>query len=233
MNTEYLYTSKHYTGSSDTAVIVLPEIFGITDFITRTADRFAEEFQCHSFALDFFYQLTGTPNKFDYESDMQRGVELMQQMRGEDFLMIFNDAIEQITATYPSIQNFVVCGFCFGGRLAYLSGLNDMVKKIISFYGAGANQPNYIEGKSCIDALSNKRSNDPALSVLSLYGGIDESIPTEDRLKTKSLLDEAGINFKEVVYPEAGHAFFNDQRADRYDSDASNAAWENIISFLK
>lgn len=233
MNQQYLYTSNHYTGSSDTAVIVLPEIFGLTGFITSTADRFADEFQMPAYALDFFYQLTGKPNKFDYESDMQKGVELMQQMRGEDFLQIFNDAVNNIMSDHPEVKNFIVCGFCFGGRLAYLTGLNENVKSIISFYGAGANGPDYIQGRSCIESLASERTNDSSLRILSLYGGTDESIPTEDRAKTKSLLEEASINYKEIVYPDAGHAFFNNQRADRYSSEASSAAWDEIRSFLQ
>lgn len=232
MNQEYLYTSNHYTGSSDTAVIVLPEIFGLTDFITSTADRFADEFKISSYALDFFYQLTGKLNKFDYESDMQKGVELMQQMRGEDFLQIFNDAVNNVMSDHPEVKNFIVCGFCFGGRLVYLTGLNENVKSIISFYGAGANGLDYIQGRSCIESLASKRTNDSSLRILSLYGGTDESIPTEDRAKTKSLLEEANIIYREVLYPEAGHAFFNNQRPDRYNPEASGAAWCEIISFL-
>lgn len=235
MNLDYLYESQYNSKASvlNTAVIVLPEIFGVTDFIASTADRFASECNIPSFALDFFYQLTGEPNKFDYSTDMQKGIELMQKMRGEDFLVIFNSAIEEISKTYPDVQNIIVCGFCFGGRLAYLAGLNDSrVNKIISFYGAGANQSNYIDGKSCIEALSSKRSGDTNLSVLSFYGGTDESIPIEDRHKTKSLFDATNINYQEVVCVEAGHAFFNNQRAQMYNRDASEHAWKTILYFI-
>lgn len=233
MNIEYLYESTHNFNNADTAVIVLPEIFGLTDFITGVADKFSNEFMMPAYALDFFYQLTGEPNKFDYSNDMQKGVELMQQMTGDDFLIIFNDAIEKIVTNYPSIQSLVVCGFCFGGRLAYLSGLNSKVNKIISFYGAGANEPNYIDGKSCIEALSVKRTNDSTLSILSLYGGNDTSILVEDRAKTKQLFTSENINYREVIYADAGHAFFNNQRAQMYNSKASELAWQKIVEFIK
>ena len=234
MNLDYLYESQHNSKASvlNTAVVVLPEIFGLTDFITDVADRFANEFNMPSFALDFFYQLTGEPNKFDYSSDMQKGIELMQKMRGEDFLEIFNSTVDKISATYPEVQNIVVCGFCFGGRLAYIAGLNDKVKKKVSFYGAGANQPNYVQEHSSIEALSAKRTNDSNLSILSFYGGVDESIPQEDRTKTKSLLSAASIRYQEVVYANAGHAFFNNQRPEMYNAKASELAWKTIIGFI-
>lgn len=233
MKLDYIYQSPGNFEKPLTALIVLPEIFGITDFISQTTDKFAKELNMPSYALDFFYQLNHISNKFDYEADMQKGIELMQQMRGEDFLTIFNNAIEKITSASPSIENIIVCGFCFGGRLAYLSGLNDKVKKIISFYGAGANMPSYLEDKSCIGALSDKRSNDSGLSILSFYGGVDDSIPIEDREKTKSLLGESGINYHEVVYSDAGHAFFNNHRAKMYNELASNKSWEEIVEFVK
>ena len=232
MNLDYLYESNNRNNSADTAIIVLPEIFGLTDFITSTADRFANEFNMPSFALDFFYQLTGVSNKFDYSADMQKGIELMQKMRGEDFLTIFNSATDEIGTIYPNLQNLIVCGFCFGGRLAYVSGLNDKVNKIISFYGAGANEPNYTQGRSCIEALSSKRANDSSLSVLSLYGGSDQSIPQEDRSKTKDLLTDASIHYKQVVYADAGHAFFNNQRPQVYNAKASEQSWQTILEFI-
>lgn len=234
MNLGYLYESQYNSEANvlDTAVVILPEIFGITDFITSTADRFASEFNMPSFALDFFYQLTGEPNKFDYSNDMQKGIELMQKMRGEDFLTIFNSATDEIGAIYPNLQNLIVCGFCFGGRLAYVSGLNSKVNKIISFYGAGANEPNYVQNQSCIEALSSKRANDSSLSVLSLYGGSDQSIPQEDRAKTKDLLTDASIHYKQVVYADAGHAFFNKQRSQVYNAKASEQSWQTILEFI-
>ncbi|HMS92463.1 MAG TPA: dienelactone hydrolase family protein [Candidatus Saccharibacteria bacterium] len=232
MNLDYLYESNKNSNTSSTAVIVLPEIFGLTDFITSITDKFAEQFGVSAYALDFFYQLNHTANKFNYETDMQKGIELMQQMKGEDFLSIFNNAIEKIISTYPNITSFTVCGFCFGGRLAYLSGLNDKVEKIISFYGAGANQPNYINGNSCIGALSAKRSNDSKLSILSLYGGRDDSIPVEDRDKTKDSLVKSGIDYQEVVYEQTGHAFFNNHRPQVYNASAATDAWNKVAEYI-
>ncbi len=232
MNLDYLYESKNNSNNSSTAVIILPEIFGLTDFITGVADRFAVQFGVSAFALDFFYQLNHTANKFDYETEMQKGVELMQQMRGDDFLMIFNEAIKNIASSHPNISRIVVCGFCFGGRLAYLAGLNDKVDKIISFYGAGANQPNYINDNTCIGALSAKRENDSKLSILSLYGGLDDSISIADRDKTKDSLIKSGIKYQEVVYEQSGHAFFNDQRPQVYNASAATDAWNKIVEFM-
>lgn len=232
MDIKYLYKSS-VESDSKTAVIVLPEIFGLTDFVTGVADRFAREFSTHAFALDFFYQLTGEPNKFDYEKDREKGHDLMQRMTGEDFVNIFEQAVDHIAAQIPGLESIVVCGFCFGGRLAYMSATESRVKKIISFYGAGANKPNYYSDNSAVELLCETRSNDESLSILSFFGEDDQSIPKSDREKTKQTIEAAGLSYKEVVYADTGHAFFNDARVAMYNKDSSRKAWQEIIKFIK
>ncbi len=232
MDIKYLYKSNIETDSK-TAIIVLPEIFGLTDFVTGVADKFAKEFSTHAYALDFFYQLTGKPNKFDYETDSQKGIELMHRMTGEDFVNIFEQAVDHIAAQIPGLESIIVCGFCFGGRLAYMSATELRVKKIISFYGAGANQANYYSDNSAVELLCETRSNDESLSVLSFFGEDDESISKNDREKTKHSIEESGIKYKEVVYPSTGHAFFNNSRETMYNQESSKKAWQEIVRFLK
>lgn len=233
MNIQYLYKSSK-SSNSKTAIIVLPEIFGLTDFITSTTDRFAEEFKVSAYALDFFFQLTGEPNKFDYNSDegAQTGMDLMKKMTGEDFVNIFEQAVDHIVADLGGVEEIVVCGFCFGGRLAYLSSIETRVKKIISFYGAGANKPNYYSDSSAIEQLCEARSSDESLQVLSFYGAEDDSINQEDRDKTKKAMQEANISYHDIVYPDTGHAFFNNTRQSMYNEESANKAWREIIKFI-
>jgi carboxymethylenebutenolidase len=42
---------------------------------------------------------------------------------------------------------------------------------------------------------------------------------------------EAGVDFEDVVYPDAAHAFFND-RGRRYDASAAADAWDRVLAFL-
>ncbi len=86
-------------------------------------------------------------------------------------------------------------------------------------------------GKSPVESLIDARSGS-AVKVLSFYGGQDESIPLEDRAKTKQLLESAKINYAEEVYEQAGHAYFNDSRAERYNADAAKESWEVIKDFI-
>ena len=233
MNKPYLYTNTaHYTQESNKAVIVLPEIFGITDFIKNVTDRFADEFSLPAFALDHFYSATGKVEVFDYYGDYSRNMEIMNNMKGEDFYKLFQQALGEIQAEHPAITEFVVVGFCFGGRLAYLAGMDERVSKLISFYGGQPHVVNYFEGKSPVEALTDARGGDGGLRVLGFYGGQDESITAADREKTKELLAKADIGYVAKVYESAGHAYFNDSRPERYNAEAAAQSWEVVKDFL-
>lgn len=229
MNKPYLYANTKHEATK--AVIVLPEIFGITDFIKQVTNRFADEFSLPAFALDHFYSVTGKAEVFDYYGDYSRNMEIMNSMKGEDFYKLFQQGLDDIQAECPSITEFIVVGFCFGGRLAYVAGMDERVSKVISFYGGQPHAPNYFMGKSPVESLIDARSGS-AVKVLSFYGGQDESIPLEDRAKTKQLLESAKINYAEEVYEQAGHAYFNDSRAERYNADAAKESWEVIKDFI-
>jgi carboxymethylenebutenolidase len=68
--------------------------------------------------------------------------------------------------------------------------------------------------------------------VLAFYGdqdtGLIQSLP-----KLKEDMTKSGKNFEAVVYPNAGHAFFNDTNARMYNPAAAKDAWEKVLTFLK
>jgi carboxymethylenebutenolidase len=213
-------------------IIMLPDIWSQTPYSADTAAQFAQKFGMPVYTLDYFYQLTGKANNFNPQTDQAIAPELMAKMTGEDFIAIFNKALEDIKSKQPRLESITVIGFCFGGRLAYLSGLSFEVKKIVAFYGAGAHTANYYEGKTPVEALCEIRRNDQSLSVLSFYGLQDGSIPEADRQTTTQVLKDAGIDYTEKIY-DAGHAYFQPGRADMYKEAAASASWVDLENFIK
>lgn len=218
--------------NSPQAMVVLPDIWSQTPYSNDTATQFANKFGMPVYLLDYFFELTGKSNNFNPQADQSLATGLMAKMTGEDFVDIFNKALTDIKSAQPRLEAIAVVGFCFGGRLAYLSGLSSEVKKIISFYGAGANSSNYYEGKTPIDALCEIRHADEGLNVLSFYGSKDGSIPEADRQLTAQSFKNAGISYTEKVY-DAGHAYFQPGRPDMYVEAAANSSWADLDSFIK
>jgi carboxymethylenebutenolidase len=42
-----------------------------------------------------------------------------------------------------------------------------------------------------------------------------------------------GKKFEAVVYPNVGHAFFNDTNTRMYDAHAAKDSWKRALAFLK
>jgi len=227
---EYL---KQFSANSDAtkALVVLPDIWSQTAYSASTAVELTRKFEMPVYILDYFYQLTGKTNNFNPQTDQAIAKELMNEITGEDFMNIFNKAMHDIKSNQPRLESVAVIGFCFGGRLAYLSGMSDKVKKIAAFYGTGVYTANYFKGKTPIDALLQARQADQGLSIISFYGSHDASIPAEVRAQTVQSFKNAGINYIEKVY-DAGHAYFQPGR-DGYIEKAALQSWQELDSFIK
>ncbi len=209
---------------------MLPDIWSQTDYATTTAQDLSQRYDQPCYVLDYFYQLTKKANNFDPQTDQAEAVGLMAKLTGEDFVAIFQSALEEIQKAQPQIVELTVLGFCFGGRLAYLAGLSKIVTKLVSFYGAGAHTADFYQGHTPIEALALARGGDTSLKVLSFYGSQDASIPEPDRAKTALELRNAPITYTAKQYP-AGHAYFQQSR-DSYVQAAAEKSWHDLDTFL-
>jgi carboxymethylenebutenolidase len=228
---DFIYESKKNANfvQSNQAIIVLPDIYGVTDYAKETSEELANQFRRPVYMLDYFYQLTGQTNNIS-QSNSEVALSLMQKMTGEDFVTIFNKCVKEISYAQPNLVEISVVGFCFAGRLAYLTGLEPKVNKIVSFYGAGVHTPNFYKGQTVLGALENARNGDTILKILAFYGTLDESIPESDRVKTQKELQSAGIEYGAKEY-EAPHAYFQPGR-DNYTEVAAESSWQDIKNFL-
>jgi carboxymethylenebutenolidase len=67
--------------------------------------------------------------------------------------------------------------------------------------------------------------------LLGIFGRDDHGISEQDVRRFEKALIQAGKQATILIYPGAGHAFFNEQRAS-YVREASNDAWERTRIFL-
>jgi carboxymethylenebutenolidase len=70
-----------------------------------------------------------------------------------------------------------------------------------------------------------------ACPVLAFYGGKDTAL-MEELPGLKGRMAAAGVDFETVVYPETGHAFFNDTNRYTYNAEAAADAWTQALAFL-
>jgi carboxymethylenebutenolidase len=109
-------------------------------------------------------------------------------------------------------------GFCWGGGIANQVAVNSPdVLAVVPYYGV---QP------AAEDVPKIKAS------LLLHYAGddarVNKGIPAYE-----AALKKAGVDYKMYMYEGTKHAFNDDTRAEGYNKEAAQLAWQRTISFLK
>jgi carboxymethylenebutenolidase len=119
-------------------------------------------------------------------------------------------------------------GFCIGGHLAFRAALEPDVSATVCFYGTGIHNGKL--GKDD-DAGSLSRAGEIQGSLLMVFGTADPHVPEEGRVAIRTALERAGADFSISEY-QAAHAFMRDE-GPRYDAEATDQAWAEMIHFFR
>lgn len=119
-----------------------------------------------------------------------------------------------------------VIGWCGGGRQAlFLAGRCHDLSAAASFYGRPINRPGQ-PGSSPIDLVPQMRC-----PIFGAYGEADRAIPVDTVRTLEHALERHGVAHEIHYYPNAGHAFMNDQRPD-YVEAAAKESWRDVLAFF-
>jgi len=189
-----------------TAVVVIHEIFGLTDWARNVTDELAAAGYI-AIAPDLLWGSApgggGTPEL------IKSGTEVGQAIRKlpPDQITADLNAVVDYVAKLPSCSGkVVVVGFCWGGGQSFhYATTNQNLKAAFVFYGTGPDQ-----------AADLARINCP---VYGFYGGNDNRV-TSTVSQTTGLMKTAGKTYEPVVYEGAGHGFMRAGEAP--DASAAN-----------
>lgn len=196
-----------------TAVVVIHEIFGLSDWVRGVTDQLAEAGYI-AIAPDF---LTGTAGSGG--GDAARGA--IGSLPPEQILADLNAAVDY-AAKLPSCNGkVVVAGFCWGGRQAFrFAGNSKDIKAAFVFYGDTPAEPE-IARIGC--------------PVYGFYGGNDARI-TAAVPKSAEWMKKAGKTYEPVTYEGAGHGFMRAGEAPDATPENKKArddAWKRWKELLK
>ena len=201
-----LYVAKPKSEAVAT-VIVLQEIFGITDHIKDVCKQYA----AHGF-LAIAPALFDRIKKnivLDYSS-IEEGRDYKMQLQDEQVLL----DIAAAAATAENDLKVAVIGFCFGGALSYLASTRLNLNCAISYYGGGIAEK-YI-------------NQNPLCPIMYHFGALDPIIPSTDVAAIQSNHPEGVFH----IYEDAGHGFNCSDRRD-YHSESAKIAFARSLEFLK
>jgi len=121
-----------------------------------------------------------------------------------------------------------VTGFCGGGALALqFSAEYPGVTAVVPWYGHVKRTYSDAPG---VDAFS--LADKIKMPVLGLYGAADTGIPADDVKRFEAELKKHNPNVEFVLYPDAPHAFFSDDRPQVYRKEAADDAWKRCLAFF-
>jgi len=208
------FVAEPQGASAAPRVLIAPEIFGLSPWIRSVAQRLARE-GFRAVAPEIFVRDT-QPLGHDRGSWMARIGRLDVPQAVSDL----RSALDQLQGGKAA-----VIGFCLGGALSLLVAAEGGLAACVDCYG----RPRW----SRKDALHPVDAIDvaPRIScpVLAVYGRRDEGIPVSDAEALGAALPAGS----ELALYDAGHAFLNDTRPDRYASGQATLAWGKITGFLR
>jgi carboxymethylenebutenolidase len=199
-------------------VVVIHEIYGLTDWVRAVADRLAGD-GFIAIAPDLLSGKGpggGGTDKFPTRDDV---VKAVRELSAQEVVVML-DAVSSYGNGLPSAtKKFATIGFCWGGGQSFhYATVQPDLNAAVVYYGPSPQA----------DALTTVRA-----PVLGLYGEDDARVnttvgPAEAKMK------ELGKTFISHTYKGAGHGFLRAQDGrDGANLEASRQAWPATITHLR
>ena len=219
------YRAMPDKGGPFPVVLVIPEIFGVHEYIKDVCRRWAK-LGYYALAME----LSARQGDASAQTDIGK---LMGEIIGKiPDAQVAADLDAGIAYAAKSgsgdVARAAVTGFCWGGRQSLLyAAHNPSLKAAVAWYGPLGGAASELRPKSALELAPTIK-----VPVLGLYGAKDGGIPADQVAQLRSTLDAAGKGSKIIVYDDAGHAFHADYRPSYVKADAE-ASWKEATAWLK
>jgi carboxymethylenebutenolidase len=213
-------------------LLVIHEVWGLTDHIKDVAERFAREgyyVLAPDLISDTEIAAHLTPNMAQDLFNPEKRNAIQPKLRGLMAPLQAPGFAEAATANVKACfdylyqqpvvaQRVAVAGYCFGGTYSYnLAVAEPRLKAAVPFYGHASQSAEELRSITC--------------PILAFLGEQDERLVAE-LPDLQAHMQAAGVDFKAQVYPDCGHAFFNDSNPFAYNAAAAKDAWRRTLEFL-
>jgi len=210
-------------------VIVASEIFGVHEYIADVTRRFAK-LGYLAIAPEFFTR-AGDPNTFGTIAEIQKNI--VAQTPDSQVLNDLQAALVWAGKNGGDLKKVGVTGFCWGGRITWLSATLPQVRAGVAWYGRVIGEKTENSPRHPVDIAAELKA-----PVLGLYGGADTGISLESVEQMREALVKAAPKnlaakaSRFEIYPDAPHAFHADYRATDREGPAKDG-WEKCVAWFK
>jgi carboxymethylenebutenolidase len=200
-------------GDRKGSLILLQEIFGVTDHIRECCDEYAAEgYEVISPAL---FDRTEPGFEAGYSGeDWKRAVEMGRERHPmEQSLADTSDCIKWLAAQHPDSPLYIM-GFCYGGSIAWR-----MAQTEPALWGASCFYGGHIATRYADEA--------PLCATIAHFGRFDSLV---EFAPVEKLIEKQHPTAQIFVY-EAGHGFNSDRRKDYHPPSAELAKARTLQLF--
>jgi carboxymethylenebutenolidase len=210
-------------------VIVVSEIFGVHEYIADVTRRFAK-LGYLAIAPEFFTR-AGDPNSYGTIAEIQSNI--VAKTPDAQVLNDLQGALVWAGKNGGDLKRVGVTGFCWGGRITWLSATLPQVRAGVAWYGRLIGEKTENSPRHPIEIAAELKA-----PVLGLYGAADTGISLESVEQMRTALAQASAKNPAAkaslieVYPDAPHAFHADYRATYREGPAKDG-WEKCIAWFR
>jgi carboxymethylenebutenolidase len=195
-------------------VLVIHEIFGLTDWVKSLCDQLAE-----NGVIAICPDLLSGKTYADADGAVKAISALPKPQVKGDLDATADYALTKIPASNGTLA---ICGFCWGGGWTFdYANENSKLKAAYSFYGTAPDSPEKVTNITC-PVNGFYAENDAR---------VDATIP-----KAEELMKAAGKKYEPVIYKGAGHGFMRDGESPAgtpENKKARDDAWARWKMLLK
>jgi len=207
------------------AVVVIQEAFGVNRHIEDVTRRFAAA-GYHAVAPALFHRAGGGTID-DYDNlDFTKLLALFEGVTDDGILADVDATLDLLANAGFDGAHTGIVGFCFGGRVTFLVSARRALGGGVGFYGGGIVSAGHLPFPPLIDEAATLQT-----PWLGLFGDEDASIPVTDVERLREALRTAPVDAEVVRYPDAGHGFHCDRRADYHEPSARDAWTRALVWF--
>jgi carboxymethylenebutenolidase len=200
-------------------VLVVHEIFGLTDWVRAVADRLAES-GFVAVAPDLLSGLGPDGGGTAAVPSRDEVVRLIRTLDPDEVIERLA-AVRAFASTLPETTGTVATlGFCWGGSASFAHALADSeLEAAVVFYGS-----------SPAETADYERLSTP---VLGLYGSDDERVNATIAVAEREMA-RYGKQYDAAMFAGAGHGFLRAQEErEGANRAASEQAWRQAVEFLR
>ncbi|HLX62059.1 MAG TPA: dienelactone hydrolase family protein [Planctomycetota bacterium] len=201
-----------------TAVLVIHEIFGMSDWVKLMADDLAEQ-GFIAIAPDLLSGMGEGGGGTDKVKDVGKAI---RDLPPDQITADLNATVDYVSKLQACNGKVVACGFCWGGGQVFRFATNNKtLKAACPFYGDFQKKPEDLAKIAC-PVYGFYAENDARISG---------SVPaTTDAMKA------AGKTYEPVIYPKAGHGFMRageDPNGNEGNKKAREDGFKRLVEIIK